>query len=72
MFLQQAFYKSVHQAEPNEREHICRYHSQDMIKTSDQKQNAAVTIDRDFVSIKSFRVMVYETVQVLSLIGIVT
>ncbi|XP_057204049.1 A-kinase-interacting protein 1 isoform X2 [Triplophysa rosa] len=43
-----AFHKSVHQAEPNERVHICRYHCQDMLKTSDQNHNAALTIDRDF------------------------
>ncbi|XP_056621820.1 A-kinase-interacting protein 1 [Triplophysa dalaica] len=49
-----AFYKSVHQAEPNDREHICRYHCQDMFKTSDQKQNAAVTIDRDFGTSEDF------------------
>lgn len=64
MFLQQAFYKSVHQAEPNDREHICRYHCQDMFKSSDQKQNAALTIDRDFVSMNLIKLSGFVVVYV--------
>nr|XP_055029903.1 A-kinase-interacting protein 1 isoform X1 [Misgurnus anguillicaudatus] len=40
------FYKSVDQAEPIEREHICRYHSQ----TSNQKQTAALAVQPDIGS----------------------
>ncbi|XP_052438873.1 A-kinase-interacting protein 1 isoform X1 [Carassius gibelio] len=41
------FYETVHQAQPSEREHICRYHSQQMLRTADQKQNASGAIKQD-------------------------
>ncbi|KAK2894636.1 hypothetical protein Q8A67_011865 [Cirrhinus molitorella] len=44
------FYETVHLAQPSEREHICRYHSQQMLKTADQKQNASTAIKRDIGS----------------------
>ncbi|KAK7152006.1 hypothetical protein R3I94_008368 [Phoxinus phoxinus] len=45
----QKFYKSDHLAQPSEREHICRYHSQHM-RTADRKQNASAAIKRDIGS----------------------
>ncbi|XP_059362614.1 A-kinase-interacting protein 1 isoform X2 [Carassius carassius] len=42
------FYETVNQAQPSEREHICRYHSQQMLRTADQKQNASAAIKRDY------------------------
>ncbi|XP_043072862.1 A-kinase-interacting protein 1 [Puntigrus tetrazona] len=44
------FYETVHLAQPSEREHICRYHSQKMLRTADQKQNASAAIKRDLGS----------------------
>uniref|UniRef100_A0A671LVJ1 A kinase (PRKA) interacting protein 1 n=1 Tax=Sinocyclocheilus anshuiensis TaxID=1608454 RepID=A0A671LVJ1_9TELE len=35
------FYETMNLAQPSEREHICRYHSQQMLRTADQKQNAS-------------------------------
>ncbi|XP_058607271.1 A-kinase-interacting protein 1 isoform X2 [Onychostoma macrolepis] len=35
------FYETVHLAQPSERKHICRYHSQQMLRTADQKQNGS-------------------------------
>ncbi|CAM4582549.1 unnamed protein product [Leuciscus chuanchicus] len=46
----QKFYKTVHLAQPSEREHICRYHSQQMLRTADRKQNATAAIKRDIGS----------------------
>ncbi|NP_001038448.1 A-kinase-interacting protein 1 isoform X1 [Danio rerio] len=34
------YYTSVHRTQPSEQEHICRYHSQQTLKTADQKHNA--------------------------------
>ncbi|XP_067246359.1 A-kinase-interacting protein 1 isoform X1 [Chanodichthys erythropterus] len=47
----QKFYKTVHLAQPSEREHICRYHSQKM-RTADQKRNATAAIKPDIRSSK--------------------
>ncbi|XP_073707110.1 A-kinase-interacting protein 1 [Garra rufa] len=44
------FYETVHVAQPSEQEHICRYHSQKMLRTADQKQNASAAIKRDIGS----------------------
>lgn len=44
----QKFYKTVHLAQPSEQEHICRYHSQQMLRK--QKQNATAAIKRDIGS----------------------
>uniref|UniRef100_A0A672PHJ3 A kinase (PRKA) interacting protein 1 n=1 Tax=Sinocyclocheilus grahami TaxID=75366 RepID=A0A672PHJ3_SINGR len=33
------FYETMNLAQPSEREHICCYHSQQMLRTADQKQN---------------------------------
>uniref|UniRef100_A0A8C1CE04 A kinase (PRKA) interacting protein 1 n=2 Tax=Cyprinus carpio carpio TaxID=630221 RepID=A0A8C1CE04_CYPCA len=44
------FYETMHLAQPSEREHICRYHSQQMLRTTDQKQNASAAIKRDIGS----------------------
>uniref|UniRef100_A0A672LHX3 A-kinase-interacting protein 1-like n=2 Tax=Sinocyclocheilus grahami TaxID=75366 RepID=A0A672LHX3_SINGR len=44
------FYETVHLAQPSEREHICRYHSQQMLRTAGQKQNASAAIKRDIGS----------------------
>ncbi|XP_067276483.1 A-kinase-interacting protein 1 [Pseudorasbora parva] len=41
----QKFYKTAHLSQPREREHICRYHSQQMLRK--QKQNATAAIKRD-------------------------
>ncbi|KAG1963906.1 A-kinase-interacting protein 1 [Pimephales promelas] len=46
----QKFYKTVHLAQPSEREHICRYHSHQMLRTADRKQNATAAIQRDIGS----------------------
>uniref|UniRef100_A0A9J8CMD6 A kinase (PRKA) interacting protein 1 n=1 Tax=Cyprinus carpio carpio TaxID=630221 RepID=A0A9J8CMD6_CYPCA len=43
------FYETMHLAQPSEREHICRYHSQQMLRTTDQKQNASAAIKRDIL-----------------------
>lgn len=41
------FYTSVHRTQPSEREHICRYHSQQTLKTADQKHNATAATKHD-------------------------
>ncbi|ROL43332.1 A-kinase-interacting protein 1 [Anabarilius grahami] len=46
----QKFYKTVHLAQPSEQGHICRYHSQQMLRTADQKHNATAAIKPDIGS----------------------
>ncbi|XP_051580840.1 A-kinase-interacting protein 1-like [Myxocyprinus asiaticus] len=41
------FYTDVHLAESREREHVCRYHSQQMLRNVDQKQITSASIKRD-------------------------
>uniref|UniRef100_A0A672PHF5 A kinase (PRKA) interacting protein 1 n=1 Tax=Sinocyclocheilus grahami TaxID=75366 RepID=A0A672PHF5_SINGR len=47
------FYETMNLAQPSEREHICCYHSQQMLRTADQKQNVSAPIKRDIGSSES-------------------
>ncbi|XP_051726084.1 A-kinase-interacting protein 1 [Ctenopharyngodon idella] len=45
----QKFYKTVHLAQPSEREHICRYHSQQMLRTAAIKRDIGSSEPEDFL-----------------------